>query len=434
MTRDTRGMGTLRALMAGVAAVAMGASGTAAQSPGVPPVTGTWFDGLAAGVCFDNTIAADGSFDFSMPAAVVACDGPHDHEVVARVGLGDGAFPGQGVDAQATEACAGAYAAFLGRPIEATAVFPFTIWPDATDWATGAHDALCIVTAGEPILGTAASGRLTAPGETLAVYRQVDDTADVWLVDAGTGEALRAVTDDDAVRTLTAPRWTPDGTTLAYPVQVAEGDADGYMIPVAGGTPELLLDGPGKQEGYDFSPDGTSVIYSSTEGGGPSDIFVRDLTTGAVTQLTDDPAQDASPQWSPDGTRILFRRAGEGTSDLFLMGIDGSDPVRLTDNGAGNYDPRWSPDGTRILFTTNLGGDYDIWVMDADGTDQRPLTDHPADDEYPTWSSDGEYVAFHSTRHGGITLWLMRADGSEPSELTGLVPVGYPMFKPAPKG
>lgn len=53
-------------------------------------VTGTWFDGLAAGVCFDDVFLPDGSYDFSVPAAVVPCDGLHDNEVVARVSSAKG--------------------------------------------------------------------------------------------------------------------------------------------------------------------------------------------------------------------------------------------------------------------------------------------------------------------------------------------------------
>ena len=391
-------------------------------------VTGTWFDGLEAGVCFDT--GADGSIDYSVPPLIVPCDGPHVFEIAALVSLGAGAFPAGDLGAQAIVACAPAYEAFLGRPAEASGLTPGQIWPDETDWAKGAHDVVCILTSDQPLTGSAFSGLIGATGETLAVYRQVGDTSELWLADAGTGELLRRIAGDAHALVLGTPDWTPDGAALTATVGVAEGDVDAWLFPVDGRTPVVLESGPGKQDGANVSPDGKTLAFISDDGLPEYKIYTRPLAGGAATRLTDHDGRDASPQWSPDGTQILFRRATDGVSDIWVMNADGTEQVRLTDNGAGNYDPRWSPDGEHLLFSSNLGGDYDIWIMDADGSDQRPLTDHPADDKYPTWSEDGSYIAFQSSRYGGPTIWLMLADGPDASLLIAEQPTGYPMFAP----
>ena len=140
-------------------------------SPSAPPVTGTWLDGLATGVCFDTTTDAQGYIDFSVPATVVPCEQSHQDEVAALVPLGDGDdFPAEQVEALATQGCDAATTAFLGRPIGDTILFPLSIWPDERDWAAGARWALCAVTGSDPLIGTAASGDLRAPGETLAAF------------------------------------------------------------------------------------------------------------------------------------------------------------------------------------------------------------------------------------------------------------------------
>ena len=418
----------LVSMMAGCLVFAASSVTIAAESA----ETGTWFDGLEPGVCFNDAFDDDGDFDFTPPALIVACDQPHDNEVVARLSLGEGGFPTRDLIPEVDALCADAYEAFLGRPIATTLISPFSIAPDEDDWAAGATDALCSIYAGEAVVGSAASGALKAPGETLAVFHEVDTKPDIWIVDGGSGEAVRNVTDDELVEVVTSPSWTPDGKSVIYSVQVANDSSDVYVVSIEAGAPRPLIDSPAAEDGAVVSPDGSKIAFIADGDSFEYEIYSQDLVTGEFLRLTTWEDRDSSPAWSPDGERIAFRRRDADVSDIWVMNADGSDPVRLTENAGNNYDPRWSPDGSHIAFTTNRAGNFDIGIMSPDGSDQRLLTTHPADDEFPTWSSDGEILAFHSSRYGGVTLWLMRADGSDQSELTGLAPIGFAAFAPAP--
>lgn len=393
--------------------------------------TGTWFDGLEAGVCFDDVFDVDGNYDFSSPPSIVPCAGPHGDEVVAVVPITTDAWPGdETLDPLAVELCAPEYAAFLGRPIAETAMFDFTVWPSETDWESGVHDVYCIVYANEAVAGTAASGALRAPGHVIATAGEVDGVRDILLVDGASGSFAKLM-DNDLQELTSAPGWTHDGTALAFAAEAGEGVALIHLADVNEAGSEVLVDRPGTNDGPAFSFDGTTMVYMSNAEADEFELYALDLASGDTTRLTNNPDRDSSVRWSPDGSQLAFRRRTDGVSDIWVMNADGSDAVRLTDNGVSNFDPRWSPDGSQLLFTTQQAGNYDIWIMDADGSGQRALTMHPGDDEYPDWSPDGEIIAFHSDRHGGVTLWLMRADGSEQSELTGHGPLGYPAFAPA---
>lgn len=395
--------------------------------------TGTWFDGLEPGVCFDDAWTDDGSFDFSVPAAVVPCESEHANEVVARIPLGDGDFPGEDLVPRVDAACAIEHERFLGKPISETILSAFDVAPTEDDWRAGVRDALCMLYGPSPLVGTAASDSLRAPGETIAAYREVEGVPDLWLFDAGTGAPIRNLTANDLVELVTNPTWTPDGSVLLFSVQAGEDgeESDVHMLSLVDGSTEAVLHTPAREDGLVFSADMSKAAFIADADGADYDIYLQDLVADELTRLTDHPERDASPQFSPDGSRIVFRRVTDGVSDIWVMNADGSEQRQLTDNGADNYDPRWSPDGDRIAFTLDFGSNYDIGVMNADGSGQTLLTTHPADDEFPSWSSDGSVIAFQSTRHGGLTLWLMKADGTAASELTGLAPVGYPMFSPA---
>lgn len=395
-----------------------------------PATTGTWFDGLIAGVCFDDSPGPEGAFDFTVPAVLVPCTGPHDNEVVARIALGDGAYPAATIAADATARCAAAYEGFLSRPIGATLLTPFTVWPDEADWLAGARDAVCAVYSGDPMIGTAASGELTVPGAALALLVIADGSQQLWVVDAGTGAVINDLTGVGSPEATGTPTWAPDASSIAISAPGEAGDADIFLVDAITGETVELVTTTGNDEAPAIGPVGTILAYSSDVDGIEFDIFVDDFAAATTVRLTTSSDREVSPSWSPDGEWIAFRGRVGGNSDIYVIHTTTGDTVRLTDDPGFDGDPRWSPDGSQILFTSDRAGSFDIWVMDADGSNPLRLIDHPADDEYPTWSPDGSFVAFQTNRYGFPQVWVMRADGSDQSLLIGEYPSAYPSFGP----
>lgn len=392
--------------------------------------TGTWFDGLDTGVCFDDALDDTGQYDFSVPAVIVSCDTPHDNEIVARVPLGEGEFPAATVAADAAAVCADAYDAFLSHPIDETLLFGFTVWPDENDWDAGARAAICAVYSGGRMIGTAASGDLAAPGEALAVVVIADESQQLWIIDGGTGELRSDLTAAGSPEPTGPATWAPDASTVAIGAPGIAGDADIFLIDPLTGETLVLVETSGADEGPAIAPQGTVIAYASNVAGEEFDIFVFDVDAATTTQVTLDADREASPTWSPDGTQIAFRGRVVGNSDIYVVELESGLVTRLTDDPGFDGDPRWSPDGSQILFSRDRAGAFDIWVMNADGSGQSRLTAHPADDEYPSWSSDGALIAFQSNRLGFYQVWVMRADGSDQSLLVGSVPSAYPAFGP----
>lgn len=79
-----------------------------------------------------------------------------------------------------------------------------------------------------------------------------------------------------------------------------------------------------------WSPDGSRIAYERLGTEALSDIFVIDADGTDRTALTSSARNDWSPEWSPAGDEIVWAREDRSNpywfSDLWVMADDGSDP------------------------------------------------------------------------------------------------------------
>ena len=152
-----------------------------------------------------------------------------------------------------------------------------------------------------------------------------------------------------AGKSVRAPAWSPDGTTLAYMADNGSGQFDIFTIK-EGEEPVPLLDGPLSELNPNWSPDGKTIVFVRDKGEPKSydnDIFKVDVATKEVTgPLTDNDVQDGNPVWSPDGSQIAFYRALEASATtgfhIWIMNADGSGQEDLMlDRPGRNLDPMW---------------------------------------------------------------------------------------------
>jgi dipeptidyl aminopeptidase/acylaminoacyl peptidase len=217
------------------------------------------------------------------------------------------------------------------------------------------------------------------------------------------------------------PALSPDGSRIAWVRVAIDPAADRYVtslwtMPASGGTPRALTFGEGDSQPR-WSPDGTRLAFvRSPEAGKPAQLCVLPMGGGEAIRLTDLPKGAGSPAWSPDGRRLAFTsatnlaldtpeaeankpknppgrivgrpmvkldNAGDLDADhldhvwvvdLAADGATAAGPPRaLTHGRFGESDPAWSADGTRILFLSDRrrepwfeADDQDVWAVDPD--------------------------------------------------------------------
>jgi len=234
-----------------------------------------------------------------------------------------------------------------------------------------------------------------------------------------------------------APRWSPDGRTLAFlrapagDVKPASEDARDrgvskpqiWLLPVDGGEARQLTalrDGAGTPV---WSPDGATILFAAetgepddpeaedaplhdkrvprvrhiervwhrTDGHGfsyetQSHIFSIPATGGEATQHTSGDWNDGAPSWSPDGTRVAFvsdrtdERWSTPAAQVWVLDIATGEQMRVTSEERNCTSPSWSPDSKMLAYLAdprrNGTGHQDLWVAPAHPEDgeERCLT------------------------------------------------------------
>ncbi|TDI35815.1 MAG: S9 family peptidase [Acidobacteria bacterium] len=251
------------------------------------------------------------------------------------------------------------------------------------------------------------------------------------------------------------PQISPDGKRTVYTRSMVNRiddrwDSELWMVGTDGTRNRFLVDGSSPR----WSPDGTRLAYLSDGKPKGKQILVRWMDAeGATSQVTHVTTTPRDLHWSPDGTRIAFTmivpaketwdlpsmpsppegadwtktprivrtmhfrqdRVGfleEGYRHLFLVPADGGSPRQLTegkwhvgsrgsvglDYGAGID---WTPDGKTLVFDGAMEDDADvkyreshIYRVDIASGDITAITSKRGPWTSPVVSPDGKTVAF----------------------------------------
>jgi dipeptidyl aminopeptidase/acylaminoacyl peptidase len=234
------------------------------------------------------------------------------------------------------------------------------------------------------------------------------------------------------------PRLSPDGKTVAYVVGAVEAKANDYrgaiwLASADGATePRPFTSGAKRDADPRWSPDGSRLAFTSSREGKVMQLYVMPLAGGEPRKLTSLKEDVTHPAWSPDGSMIAFvarvpdaaydeeddkrrqpRRftrlqykldsvgwTGDRRQHLFTVAADGGgEPVQLTDGDFEDTGPAWSPDGATLAFVSARQPDWDlemvsdVYLVAAKGGEPQRLTQGGGSIDGVSWSPDGAWLA-----------------------------------------
>jgi dipeptidyl aminopeptidase/acylaminoacyl peptidase len=223
------------------------------------------------------------------------------------------------------------------------------------------------------------------------------DNTDLWMA-SWDGKQQVQLTRSPAAEH--APRWSPDGRTLAFlSSRDDEHEVDQvWLLNRAGGEPERVTNLAGGVSDLAWSPDGRrlALIVSDPD---PNAKAKGDTSSRAPAPIVIDRFQ-----FKQDETGWL----GVQHEHLSLFDVATRTVTPLV---TGDYDeatPAWSPDGGSIAFVSRRRPDfdrtdnYDLYVVEArQGAEPRQLTTFEGPDQSPewggrgpSWSPDGKLIAY----------------------------------------
>jgi len=265
---------------------------------------------------------------------------------------------------------------------------------------------------------TASDPHLSPDGKQVAyVLTTIDQKKNrrdnaIWIVAADGKSGPRRISAEGV--NSTSPRWSPDGTRLAFlSARAAALESTEPPRPqicvlyMSGGEAQVLTHLKNGVSGFQWAPDGKRFVALSRTG--PSDNGTRKSDTRHYTHIL---YKFNDTGWYDDKRAHLWvLDAVAGAAKQITSGDDWNDA-----------DPQWSPDSTRIAFVSDrtgleyeAGHNKDVCVIPADGGSLTKISDHEFDDTQPRWSPDGKQIAFagQTARRAAPKLYIAPATGGK---------------------
>jgi eukaryotic-like serine/threonine-protein kinase len=170
-----------------------------------------------------------------------------------------------------------------------------------------------------------------------------------------------------------------------------------------------------------WSPDGSQIAFMGQLPGKPWQLYTVSAQGGSPQQLLPEERDQADPTWSADGTSLAF--GGQAVSEKDAAKVNA---VRLLDlrthsvtvvpGSNGLWSPRWSPKGDRLAAMSNDGTQLFVYDFST-----RVWTDlAKASIGYPTWSHSGDAIFFLNHLAGGDKVFRVSLAGHKLEEVADL--------------
>ncbi len=207
---------------------------------------------------------------------------------------------------------------------------------------------------------------------------------------------------------IISPKWSPDGTRLAY-VSFERRKPIVYIQSLVTGSRTVAANFKGSNSAPAWSPDGTRLAVVLTKDGN-SQIYLINADGGNATRLTHTSTIDTEPNFSPDGQWVIFTSDRGGSPQIYRVPASGGAPERLTFEGSYNVSPRYAPDGKSFVFIQRNGGRFNVAVQDFVSRQTQVLTENGID-ESPSFAPNGRIILYATEVRGRGILAAVSSDG-----------------------
>lgn len=246
----------------------------------------------------------------------------------------------------------------------------------------------------------------------------------LWITQTSAGSAKPFT---QGKHTDSSPRWSPDGSTIAFTSnRDDEKQSQIYLIPVDGGEARKLTDLQGEIGEFHWSPDGKQILLQFRK------------TDAEELERQQDEAKKKLGVVARHFDRVFFKLDEQGYLPkerwhLWIVNASTGKARQLTEHAI--YDeltPTWSPDGKQIAYVSNHAKDpdmdpdnMDLFILSLPTGKSRRIPTPVGPKFHPVYAPDGKWIAYYGVEGKGtwwsnIRLFVVPANGKGTArDLTG---------------
>ncbi len=280
------------------------------------------------------------------------------------------------------------------------------------------------------------SPSISPDGSQIAILSDRSGYADIYLIDALTGEEItrlvkgnRSIDFEELKWLQPGISWSPDGQKIALAAKAGKRDALHLIDVKTKKSQKIQIEFDGIFTAS-WSPNGKQLAFVGNQGKS-SDIYVYDLEKETILNLTDDIFSDSEPIWNSTGTQLAFisdrgpyvknnkhEKTGEifegniydhnyRQSDIYLINVGSGEIERITRTAYNENYPVWAHTEPTIFYTADSNGVWNVHRYDLDMKKSFPITNVLTGIQQLSISSDDKVLAFAGYANTGWDIYSL---------------------------
>lgn len=236
----------------------------------------------------------------------------------------------------------------------------------------------------------------------------------IWLLEIETGSKTQLTTNSSLQDFDTSPRFSPDGTALAF-IRGSSSIRNIYLMPF---NPESFSSHSVQQipaksltedaayiSHLDWLKDSRRIIFDSNKQGDRS-LWLLDTDTMQQKALG---ARDAQfPTLDKSNQGIVFQEVNYNANIWQVNLAQDGKSVSLIESIKYNNFPRFSPNGDSVVFVSNRKGRASIWLYDVNSKSQTEIMSvNDAELINPIWDESGNNLLVSSRGVNGYQCYQL---------------------------
>lgn len=250
----------------------------------------------------------------------------------------------------------------------------------------------------------------------------------LYLIHLDSGKRIRLTYQNSDILGDVAPRFSPDGSRVAFIRLRYRYRHRAAIVSVTGGADRTLTEDSVLSD-LDWNSNDSLLVAGQRQG--LFDIWPLNVNSASETGKALGIQADMPIQFSVsrNGGDIAF---SSYRSDLNIWSVN----LRTADANAAwtpfilspgeDIGASYSPDGSHIALRSDVSGKMGVWITNSDGSNSRMLNTGALVPATTCWSRDGKYIVFSAANSPG--LYRVSITGDKPVTRLTSLHVSHPVY------